>query len=632
MPTPGHSSSKSPRRNGILGAECGGTRTVVLATDNNRARVLQRLELGPANFRLLTSDQLRSHLQAIAQIWPNPVAVGIGMAGVRTPGDRAQLQSAMETQWPDIPCWAGNDLETALAVEPETPGEQARILVLAGTGSCCVGRNSRGTEAKSGGWGHLLGDRGSAYDIAAKSLRCVIQTLDHSGKWPPLGSRFLRALLLNEPADLISWMQNAGKDQVAALAKEVFAAAAVGDRLSRSLVVDAAKQLAADALACAHRLAHRSSRIRLIFAGSVTQRQQGLQKAILKRVRQEFPRATGQPLSGESVWGAIRLAPDETGIGAENQISQKPVPSEAPPPGGVVSATGQALPLTEQRNPNSMNLDRLSAQAAVELMFTEESKSVAGLTTHSREIARVIGWVTRALSQGGRLIYAGAGTSGRLGILDASECPPTFRSPPEWVQGIIAGGQQAVWQAVEGAEDDLDAGAAAIASRSVSSKDVVVGIAASGRTRFVLGAIQAAKKARARTVLLTFNPAVQLSKAEKPDQLIAIATGPEVLTGSTRLKAGTATKLVLNAITTVSMVKLGKVVENLMVDLHPSNAKLKLRAIRILSTLTGEPPEKSEQRLIASGWLIKECWMNWKAGLPAVEARRKKRITAKAGR
>ena len=213
--------------------------------------------------------------------------------------------------------------------------------------------------------------------------------------------------------------------------------------------------------------------------------------------------------------------------------------------------------------------------------------------------------IAHSLRRGGRLFYAGAGTSGRLGILDASECPPTFRLPPDRVQGIIAGGRAALWQSVEGAEDDAAAGAAALAHRGVKPKDVVVGIAAGGRTPFVWGVLGEARQRGARTILLCCNPRLEIPPARRPDLVIAPDTGPEVLTGSTRLKAGTATKIILNIFTTLAMVRLGKVMGNLMVDLHPSNEKLRARAVRIVQTLTGAGAAAARAALEKAKWRVK---------------------------
>jgi N-acetylmuramic acid 6-phosphate etherase len=278
-------------------------------------------------------------------------------------------------------------------------------------------------------------------------------------------------------------------------------------------------------------------------------------------------------------------------------------------PGQLSAETVRSTRLspTEQRQPRSRNLDKLPAREAVALMLSEEARVPRILLKHRNELARAVEVVARSFRRGGRLFYVGAGTSGRLGVLDASECPPTFRAPPESVQGIVAGGDVALRRSVEGAEDDRAAGASEIMRRRIGSKDVVLGIAASGTTPFVWGALSEAKRRRAATILLCFNPFLVIPRALQPALVIAPNLGPEVLTGSTRLKAGTATKLVLNAITTLAMVRVGKVISNLMVDVVPGNAKLRDRAVRITRSLTGVDHAKAEAALKKSGWKIKKA-------------------------
>lgn len=254
-----------------------------------------------------------------------------------------------------------------------------------------------------------------------------------------------------------------------------------------------------------------------------------------------------------------------------------------------------------------MNLDKMPVTDAVELMLREEAKVMVALLAKRALLASAVRVVTRAIRSGGRLFYFGAGTSGRLGVLDASECPPTFRVKPTLVQGIIAGGDIALRNAVEGAEDDAKAGAREVRSRRVTKHDVVVGIAASGTTPFVWGALGEAKKRGAATMLVCFNPHLLIPRTMRPDIVIAPDLGPEVLTGSTRLKAGTATKLVLNILTTLSMVQLGKVKSNLMVDVNPSNVKLRARAVRIVREITGADERVAVESLKRSGWLVKKA-------------------------
>jgi N-acetylmuramic acid 6-phosphate etherase len=580
----------------FLGIECGATRTSALLV-NSAGGVVRSMAEGPANLRLLDDRQLARLLHSIARQLQRPSAIAIGMAGARTKEDRARIRKAAARAWPGIPCYATNDLETALRAGTRTEAA-ARVLVLSGTGSCCFGQTADGRSAKVGGWGHILGDKGSGYEIGLRGLKAALYYYDRDGKWPPLGARLLRALQMNEPNDFISWAQTADKAEVAALAKEVFAAWEERDPIATDIVNAAAASLAKDAVACAKRLGV-SGPAQFVFAGSVLLKQPRFAAKVGKAIRIQRPGSIITPLRRESVWGAVELARSAAKL-PEASLSEASAPPER-------SLDIQALVSspTEQRNPRSMNLDALSLRAAIKLMLDEDRRLPAAIMKEAAGIERAIGFIVLAFRSGGRLFYVGAGTSGRLGILDASECPPTFRTEPELVQGIIAGGQRAVWEAVEGAEDDPAAGARAIEFRRVSRKDVVVGIAASGRTPFVWGALAEARTRGARTVLLTFNP--NLRMPWHPSVVIAPDIGPEILTGSTRLKSGTATKLILNIFTTLAMVRTGKVLSNLMIDVRASNVKLRDRAARIIQQLTGADYDRSRAALERSDWQIKRA-------------------------
>lgn len=276
------------------------------------------------------------------------------------------------------------------------------------------------------------------------------------------------------------------------------------------------------------------------------------------------------------------------------------------PNGSELVSSSRPSP-TEQRNRRSMNLHKMPLSEAIELMLSEEQKVPDALRREGRKLERLIDSVVRCFRRDGRLFYVGAGTSGRLGVLDASECPPTFRTPARLVRGIIAGGNRALTTSIEGAEDDFAAGASAIQASRVNAKDVVLGIAASGCTPFVWGALKAAKERGATTALLCFNPYLKVRHELRPTMIIAPNVGPEVLTGSTRLKAGSATKLVLNMVTTLAMVRLGKVFGNLMVDLKPTNAKLRDRAARIVQELTNADYQTARAALQRSGWNVRSA-------------------------
>ena len=260
-----------------------------------------------------------------------------------------------------------------------------------------------------------------------------------------------------------------------------------------------------------------------------------------------------------------------------------------------VDSSFMATLTTEQRNPKSMEVDALSVREILELINNEDKLVAEAVNKEIVNIELAVNYVVEALREGGRLIYAGAGTSGRLGILDATEIPPTFSADPNMVQGIIAGGMDALVRSIEGAEDYPDNGKKDIMEKNVTDKDVVFGIATSGRTPYVLGALEKSKELGAKTIFLSCNKVDENSIYA--DLIISPIVGPEVVTGSTRMKAGTATKLVLNMVTTTAMIKLGKVYGNLMVDLKAVNNKLVDRACRILNTVTGIELEAAKKLL-----------------------------------
>ncbi|MDG2615517.1 N-acetylmuramic acid 6-phosphate etherase [Thermoleptolyngbya sichuanensis A183] len=271
--------------------------------------------------------------------------------------------------------------------------------------------------------------------------------------------------------------------------------------------------------------------------------------------------------------------------------------------------------LTEQANPASHSLDQLSTGEIVDLFNQEDARAIAAVAGAREALAAAIDCAAARLRQGGRLFYVGAGTSGRLGVLDAAECPPTFCTPPELVQGIIAGGAGALIRSSEDLEDRAEDGAAAIAHHQIHAQDVVVGITAGGTTPYVHGALRAARQRGAATVFLACVPAEQVSAEVDID--IRLITGPEILAGSTRLKAGTATKLALNILSTGVMVKLGKVYGNRMVDVAVTNKKLHDRALRILTDLTGLSRPDAALLLENSGRRVKlALLMHW-AGVDA---------------
>src|SRR6476620_3767428 len=271
----------------------------------------------------------------------------------------------------------------------------------------------------------------------------------------------------------------------------------------------------------------------------------------------------------------------------------------------------QSLP-TEKINPASLAVDKTPVRDIIEMIVNEDRKVVAAVHKEKEKIAHGVEIITQSLRRGGRVIFVGAGTSGRLGVVEAAEMPPTFGTPARIVQGIMAGGQSAVFQAKEGVEDNYEEGGRSIARLRLSARDVVVGVSASGITPFVRGALTRGRKAGAKIIFVTCWPGSELQTFV--DLLIAPAVGPEIIAGSTRLKAGTATKMVLNMLTTIAMIKWGKTYGNLMVDVQTGSEKLKDRAKRILGVVTGLDSGSAEALLKRAKWNVKAEIVMEKAG------------------
>ncbi len=589
-----------------LGLEGGATRTTVLLVDQND-ETLASFSVGPANIRLTTAEDLETHFHGIKERLPHqPDRIGVGLAGVRLPSDHERLRQAIERVWPTIPCTTSDDLITAMEAVEWSPACEAQILVLSGTGSCCFGRHRDGSRTRVGGRGHILGDRASASDIAQRALRALMDTYDTDpdNTWPPLGADILAQLQMNEPEDLIDWSLEVPKNELASLAVSVFEAArSRQDPVAVSILNHAAETLAHDAIACAEHIARDRDRVQFIFNGAVLLKNPEFQEQVRDLIRQGWRNSDISALEKPSAWGSVALARSNSEETPPRDTSASTTPIT--PTDAWESYRPVSKAPTEQRNPKSSKFSELSIREGLELMLSEDANIPAAVLPESPAIEWTIEKVVEAFANGGRLIYCGAGTSGRLGVLDASECPPTFRSNPRMVQGIIAGGRSALWSAVEGAEDDPGEGAAAITARGVEEKDIVIGISASGHAPFVWGCLAEAKKRKAATVLFCVNPAYK--DHPLPDQIIAPNTGPELLTGSTRLRAGTATKLVLNAITTLAMTHSGKVTGNLMTNLKPSNGKLRKRAISIVQELTSASEEEATTALKKSGWTVRQA-------------------------
>lgn len=562
----------------LIGIEGGGTKTEWLMSHGGVVEA--QGSFGTGNLRLITDEILLGYFKQM----PRDVdAVGIFLAGCVSTADRQRVRELAMKQWPEAFFLIGSDRESGFET---ILGEGSGILAIAGTGSSIMGQHQGKTEFASG-WGHLLGDAGSGYDIGMSALRRVIHDFDMRKEVHPVAHDILRTLGCNTLRDLITWVANADKKSIASLAPLIFASADAGDEEMHDIVQRSAWQVAEYTAAVARRLGLEQPRVGLMG---------GMFRAKLYRESYEQSlRAFGVDASfftsvNNGAHGAARLV--ARAFGAATTLTKTTTNEQLP---DVAQAS------TEQRNPRSEHLHLMTPREIAELFVREERVVEKALVTVIPELACGIEMITASLQKGGRLFYVGAGTSGRLGVLDASEIPPTFGTDHSLVQAIIAGGTQAISGANEAAEDDENAGAEAAKMRGVTRGDVLCGIAASGRTPFVLGSLHYARSVGAQTIFLTCNPA---RSRQNPawDLEIDCPTGAELITGSTRLKAGTATKVALNILSSGAMIRLGKVHSNYMIAVKASNAKLRDRAIRIVAEIRHCSREHAEMLLERHRW------------------------------
>jgi N-acetylmuramic acid 6-phosphate etherase len=585
----------------ILGVEGGGTKTAwvlveAAAGDGDSGWQLRGIDQGklpPSNFRLATPERLR----AIFGELPKQIdRAGIFLAGCGTEEDRQSLSRLCREIWPGAAIVTGSDRESGFAA---ALGNGDGIVVNAGSGSSVTGKRGDRVE-NAGGWGHVLGDAGGGYFLSIQALRLILREYDlHRGELQ-FAAKILRALGMNNYDELVRWAQTADKMEVASLTPVVFEAAAAGEEQVMGIVEEGARVLCEYTEALASRLHLLAPKVMLL--GGLFHRDSIYTHAFRRRLKKNLPDARVANAERAPELGAAWLA---AGMAELTDVRLKPPPEKI---------DDLATALTEQPNPRSRNLEKMSVRELVTLFVDEEKFVQEALRGASAELVRAAEMAVEALGKGGRLFYIGAGTSGRLAVLDASEIPPTFGAPADLVQGIIAGGAPALSRSVEGAEDQESDGALALDERGVKGTDLVVGITASGRTPFVLGALRRAKSVGAKTVLLTCNPDSALAAGVSPatagtaasavtvDLVVNLAVGPEILTGSTRLKAGTATKIALNILSTGGMVALGKVRGNLMIDLHASSTKLRDRATRMVAELAQCDYDSARAQLEGSNW------------------------------
>jgi N-acetylmuramic acid 6-phosphate etherase len=627
----------------VLGIEGGGTKTTWARVARDGS-VRAQGEAGPGNTLLLDDAALGELFRAIAAAAGSDVAaVGGAFAGCAQLSEQKRVEKFLREVWP--PAAAVRVMEDTRSILAAAFGDGPGIVVIAGTGSNVAGQKSLATPIeKAGGWGHLFADRGSAYDVARRGMEAVFALWDEERKIDVLGREFLAKAKLDSLEELVPFLlRDTSKTTVAGYAPCVFTAAQHGDRTACALLDEAAGELARRVSAVAKRLGVRP--VRVVLTGGLFENQAEYRARFHKALKRVMPGAQVNLADVPGVLGAARVAmremegegvpaaaaasavrrsaatgktrsgaSQETGhsqteFGNEGRKTLKPIAEPA-----RLAAFSAAS--TEQRNPRSRGLDKRTIPQLVDLFIREERYVDRALFAQRGAIARAAALVARKLQAGGRLIYIGAGTSGRLGVVDASEMPPTFNAPPEQVQAIMAGGAAAVFKSQEGAEDARDTAVAELRARKLAKNDVVCGIAASGQTPFVLAALEEARRVGAGAILVSCNPKRRIKTPV--DVAIDLPTGPEIVTGSTRLKAGTATKLVLNILSTIAMVRLGRVSDNLMTNVQATNDKLRARCVRLVEALAKVDAKRAQEVLEENGWRVL-------GALEVLKARGKKR-------
>lgn len=552
----------------LIAVDAGATHTRTGLYRTNRALVAEAaggganpVDLGADRAAAVIAESARIVLQESAE----PAAcLAAAVSGAATPGLRQELAQALCRRLPIDRAIVSDDLRPLLW--PNAKNGPA-LLVIAGTGSSVLAQRHDDDAFITGGRGSLFGEEGGAYGLALRGLRAAAAAIDGLGPDTPLVDALVDEAGLTSFADVPRWAAQASKAEIARLAAVVVNLAEEGDMIAAECLHTGIANLVRLTSAAVDRLT--VGVVPPIFVHGALFDVGTYAQAFNATLRSRITGAEMTPLALKGHRAVLEMA------------LRDDLPQDAELADAKV-AFQQALAATEERR-SGVPIDRLAPAEIVELMTRDAAVLQNAVLAEKGTIAQAIEWAAQALVEGGRIVYTGAGTSGRLGVLDASECPPTFGVPPTAVIGLIAGGDRALRDSVEGAEDDADLGAGDLAALDPGPKDVVIGISASGTAPYVRGALEAAGAAGARTVLLCCNPRCAVNASLR----IAINSGPEVLAGSTRLKAGTATKMVLNMISTGAMARAGRVYEGYMVGVRPANRKLVDRAVRILAALTG---------------------------------------------
>ncbi len=558
----------------FIGIDGGGTSTKFALVDANLT-LLSSAESGSGNPNIVGLEAARAALQegvsAVLQAANLPLSalsgIGAGLAGLDRPADHARFNELFAALFPNVPVVLDND---AVPVLYAASGRAFGIVTISGTGMIALGVNEQGQRGRAGGWGHYV-DRGSGYVIARDALQALFSAYDR-GEESALGAAVLAKLGLAAIPDLVSWLYTPERrvNDVAALAADVVYAAEAGDLMAIRIVSDAAQALVDATATVAERLNFGDQPFPVVRSGSLLTRAPILHHLFVESLQSLYPRAYVIHAEYSAQIGAAMMSMTAQGVAFPSPQFTNPDHGRLPP-----------RRATERRHLLTHNAHRRPTLDFLTVMNIEDGRIPHLIQPLLPDLAALIEAAAARFKQGGRLIYVGAGTSGRLAVLDAAECIPTFSTTAEQVVAVLAGGEAAFTQAVEGAEDDAEGGAAAIIALNVGALDTVIGIAASGGTPFVIGALEAANQRAALTGCIV--NVVDSPIAARAAHPLCIPTGAEALMGSTRLKAGTAQKLALNMLSTGVMLRVGRIYENLMTDMRAANLKLRERAAVIVA-------------------------------------------------
>ncbi|QDP02149.1 N-acetylmuramic acid 6-phosphate etherase [Thalassotalea sp. PS06] len=569
----------------ILGIDGGGTKTLGR---------LQQIDSGlsfddSAGSSSLTNDfegacialmGLIDRLLQRSDVAPEEIAVVMGLAGAGNQSQVQRLRNRLSYSFASLEIF--NDARTSLY--GANLGNPVAVIAL-GTGSVGALLKSESEEEYAGGWGFPIGDEGSGAKLGFHAVKVLLHEIDEQRSNKSELARYIQSEIGKSQDDILNWLRNAKPAAFAKFAPHVFELAQSCPK-AKSLVSKHAKDV--EQLID---LTLKDETVPVVLMGGLAVPTLAF---LSKPYQQKCQLTKGSSLDGACLL-ARQLAANETLVHTKRKVEEMDEQS-------LLLAQLNSM-VSEERNPNTMQVDLMTSKEILERLNDEDAYVPVAVQRCIGEISDAVEMIVSAFAKGGRLVYIGAGTSGRLGILDAVECPPTFSVSHKQVIGLIAGGNDAIYKAVEGAEDSLEGAVNDLKAINFSADDVLVGIAASGRTPYVIGGLDHANSLGANTVSLTCNPGSEVSKHAKVS--ICPVVGPEVLTGSTRLKSGTAQKLVLNMLTTASMIRSGKSYENLMVDVNASNEKLYARAIRIVMQATNCDRETALEALNKSGYKAK---------------------------